>query len=311
MCVSFSFGLLLMTNRKNILITGGTGFIGGHLSRYLVDQGYAVTVLTRAEAIHQTGTEHLAFVAALADLQPSHWYGVINLAGEPLNKTRWSQAQKAQIINSRVAVTQDLTAWLRGLSTPPEVFISGSAVGWYGHWDDECLDEDSPSRAGFSNALCAAWETAAMAQADLARRLCIVRLGIVLGNDGGSLPAMLLPAKLGLGGSMGNGRQWWSWIHLEDVVRSIKMLLENPQATGVFNLTAPHPVTQIEFAHTLGRQLHRPALLPLPGFMAKLMLGEFAEEVLLKGQRVRPKKLLDNGFTFNHPDLPTALRHLL
>ncbi len=292
-------------------MTGGTGFIGRYLSQQLIKQGYHVTVLTRSGADISISTEHLAFVNSLADLQPRPWYGVINLAGEPLNKTRWSPAQKAQIISSRVAITQDLNAWLRGLSAPPEVFISGSAVGWYGHWDDECLDEDSPSRAGFSNALCAAWETAAMAQADLAGRLCIVRLGIVLGNDGGSLPAMLLPAKLGLGGPMGDGRQWWSWIHLEDVVRSIKMLLENPQATGVFNLTAPHPVTQIEFARTLGRQLHRPALLPLPGFMAKLMLGEFAEEVLLKGQRVRPKRLLDSGFTFNHPDLPRALRDLL
>ena len=300
-----------MTNSKNILMTGGTGFIGRYLSQQLIKQGYHVTVLTRSGADISNSTEHLAFVNALADLQPRTWYGVINLAGEPLNKTRWSPAQKAQIISSRVAVTQALNAWLRGLSTPPEVFISGSAVGWYGHWDDECLDEDSPSRAGFSNALCAAWETAAMAQADLTGRLCIVRLGIVLGNDGGSLPAMLLPAKLGLGGPMGDGRQWWSWIHLEDVVRSIKMLLENPQATGVFKLTAPYPVTQIEFARTLGRHLHRPAVLPLPGFMAKLMLGEFAEEVLLKGQRVRPKKLLDSGFTFNHPDLPRALRDLL
>ena len=301
----------LMRNSKYILLTGGTGFIGRCLSQHLIDQGYHVTVLTRSGAKLSSGTEHLAYIAALADLQPRHWYGVINLAGEPLNKTRWSTAQKAQIISSRVAVTQRLNEWLRTLSTPPEVYISGSAVGWYGHWDDECLDEDSPSRAGFSNTLCVAWEAAAMAQADLASRLCIIRLGIVLGNAGGSLPAMLLPAKLGLGGPMGAGQQWWSWSHMEDVVRSINLLLENPQATGVFNLTAPNPVTQIEFARALGRQLHRPALLPLPGFMAKLMLGEFAEEVLLKGQRVKPKHLLDSGFTFNHPELPGALRQLL
>ena len=300
-----------MTKHKNVLITGGTGFIGRHLVQYLVDHGYHVTLLTRSYQENQPISDQIDFVSSLEALPEINWYGIINLAGEPLNKVRWSVEQKELIIKSRVSLTLSLNAWIRNLREPPEVYISGSAVGWYGHWDNEYLDEDSPGREGFSNRLCEAWEAAANELSDLECRICIVRLGIVLGNHGGSLPAMLFPAKLGLGGPMGSGNQWWSWIHIADTVRCFEMLLENPKANGVFNLTAPNPVTQAEFARSLGKQLNRPAVLPLPGIIVKLMMGEFAEEVLLKGQRVFPKKLLDAGFTFNHPDLPDALRHLL
>ena len=300
-----------MAKHKNVLITGGTGFIGRHLVQYLVDHGYHVTLLTRSYQENQPISDQIDFVSSLEALPEINWYGIINLAGEPLNKVRWSVEQKELITKSRVSLTLSLNAWIRNLREPPEVYISGSAVGWYGHWDNEYLDEDSPGREGFSNKLCEAWEAAANELSDLECRICIVRLGIVLGNHGGSLPAMLFPAKLGLGGPMGSGNQWWSWIHIADTVRCFEMLLENRQANGVFNLTAPNPVTQAEFARSLGKQLNRPAVLPLPGFIVKLMMGEFAEEVLLKGQRVFPKKLLDAGFTFNHPDLPDALRHLL
>jgi uncharacterized protein (TIGR01777 family) len=300
-----------MTKHKNILITGGTGFIGSHLVQYLVDHGYHVTVLTRSNHEDRPHSDQIDFVSSLGALREINWYGIINLAGEPLNNVRWSIQQKELIVKSRVALTLSLNAWIRDLREPPEVYISGSAVGWYGHWDNEYLDEDSPSREGFSSKLCGEWEAAANELSDLACRICTVRLGIVLGNDGGSLPAMLLPAKLGLGGPMGSGDQWWSWIHIVDTVRCFEMLLENRQANGVFNLTAPNPVTQAKFARTLGKQLNRPAVLPLPGFIVKLMMGEFAEEVLLNGQRVFPKNLLDTGFTFSHPDLPDALSHLL
>ena len=300
-----------MTKRKKILVTGGTGFIGSKLTQYLVEQGYHVTVLTRSAGKKRSNTGQIDFIQSLNVLPNSDWHGVINLAGEPLNRVRWSIEQKKIIIKSRVTLTCSLNEWIRELRMPPEVLISGSAIGWYGHWGDEYLDESSPSHEGFSNKLCAAWESAAYELADLDCRICIVRLGIVLGDSGGSLPAMLLPAKLGLSGPMGNGVQWWSWIHIADTVRSIAMLLENREATGVFNLTAPNPVTQKAFARALGKQLHRPTFIPLPECAATLMLGEFAEEVLLRGQRVLPKKLLDAGFKFNHPSLPDALHHLL
>jgi len=297
-----------MTKRKNILVTGGTGFIGSTLTQYLVELGYHVTVLTRTSQEGRINTAQIDFVSSLNVLGNSDWYGVVNLAGEPLNRARWSVKQKELIINSRFALTRRLNKWIRELKKPPNVLISGSAIGWYGHWGNECLDEDSQSHEGFSHELCKAWESAANEAADLVPRICIVRLGIVLWSNGGSLPAMLLPAKLGLGGPMGHGAQWWSWIHIEDTVRGIAMLLENPQTNGVFNLTAPNPVTQKTFARTMGKQLNRPAVLPLPGFIATLMMGEFAEEVLLKGQRVLPKNLLDAGFKFNYPDLVDALR---
>jgi uncharacterized protein (TIGR01777 family) len=301
----------VMAKRKKILLTGGTGFIGSNLTEYLVKQGYHVTVLARSAGKKGNSTGQIDFVQSLSELQNGGWYGVINLAGEPLDRVRWSIEQKELIIKSRVTLTCSLNEWIQNLNEPPAVLISGSAVGWYGHWDDECLDESSPSHEGFSNKLCAAWESAAYGLVDLECRICIVRLGIVLGDSGGSLPAMLLPAKLGLSGPMGNGMQWWSWIHIADTVRSITMLLEDGDAAGVFNLTAPNPVTQKTFARALGKQLNRPSFMPLPEFAAKLMLGEFAEEVLLRGQRVLPRKLLDAGFKFDHPSLPEALNHLL
>lgn len=295
---------------KNILITGGTGFIGGHLSQHLVDSGYHVTILTRSDLSDRANSDQINFASSLDSLANIDWYGVINLAGEPLDKSRWSDEQKAQIIDSRVSMTLRLNTWIRDLPKPLEVYISGSAIGWYGHWQDEFLDEASTYHAGFSHQLCEAWESAANELADLETRICTVRIGIVLGADGGPLPAMLLPAKLGLGGPMGSGDQWWSWVHIVDAVRCFEMLLDNSLARGVFNLTAPAPVPQGQFARILGKQLNRPAVLPLPGFMAKLMLGEFAEEVLLNGQRVLPKNLTAAGFTFNYPELADALRDL-
>lgn len=300
-----------MNTRKNILITGGTGFIGRHLIEHLVDRGYRIAVLTRSPPAAHTKHDQVYFVSSLDDLAETHWYGVINLAGEPLDKSRWSADQKALIIESRLSITARVNDWIRQLCAPPKVYISGSAIGWYGHWDNEYLDEASAHREGFSHQLCDAWEKQANQLADVDCRICTARLGIVLGQNGGSLPAMLLPAKLGLGGPMGNGDQWWSWIHIKDTVRCFEMLLDNDQAEGVFNLTAPTPVRQAEFAKSLGHQLKRPSFMPLPSFMAKLMLGEFAEEVLLNGQRVLPKKLTSSGFTFDYADLSDALRDLL
>ena len=184
-----------MKTHNNILITGGTGFIGSHLSAHLVDLGYRVTILTRIAASDQPSSDFISYTSSLENLPDVNWYGVINLAGEPLDKSRWSDDQKAQIIDSRVSMTSRLNAWIRDLPSPPQVYISGSAIGWYGHWADEYLDEDSAYHEGFSHQLCDAWELEANKLADLGTRICTVRIGIVLGADGGSLPAMLLPAS--------------------------------------------------------------------------------------------------------------------
>lgn len=303
-----------MTTFKDVLITGGTGFIGTNLIDFIAPHGYRATVLTRSPQAHPCNTDAGAttYVASLDQLDPdTHWYGVINLAGEPLNAGRWNPQRKRYYRDSRVNQTHELTAWMKTLQWPPKIFLSGSAIGWYGHWKDECLDENSESRGGYAHELCQDWEQAADHQLPAQTRLCIARIGIVLGAEGGPLPEMVLPARWGLGGPMGSGDQWWSWIHIRDLVRLFLFLLENDQSTGIVNVTAPAPVQQRDFARALGKVLRRPAFLPLPAFAATLLLGEFARELLLNGQRVVPRKAESEGFTYLYPTLDSALQDLL
>lgn len=302
-----------MSEQRNILVTGGTGFIGGHLCRFLCTHGYRITVWSRNPEQHLASAfEGVQFVSALDELDLDvNWYGVINLAGEPLSAGRWNAVRKAHYRDSRIELTQQLNKWIRGLESPPPVFLSASAVGWYGHWEDESLDENSSATGGYAHQLCSDWESAAAEQLPPETRLCLVRIGIVLGADGGPLPEMLFPAKLGLGGPMGSGRQWWSWIHVYDLVCLFLFLLENDSVSGPVNATAPNPVTQREFARSLGVALQRPAFLPLPAFMAELVLGEFAREILLNGQRVLPAVAQSTGFHFTYPDLGPALSDIL
>ena len=302
-----------MISESDLLITGGTGFIGNHLCKYLRSAGYRITILTRDQAANGTETsDGTRFVTSLAQLDTDiHWHGVINLAGEPLNAGRWTPERKALYRDSRIELTRRLVQWIRKLSQPPEVLLSASAIGWYGHWQDEALDESSGSHDGYAHRLCYDWESAAAEQLPADTRLCHVRIGIVLGDDGGPLPEMLTPAKLGLGGPMGTGRQWWSWIHIADLVRLFLFLLQNDKLAGPVNATAPNPSTQREFARTLGAVLKRPAFLPLPAFAAELMLGEFARELLLNGQRVLPLAASSGGFNFQYSELAPALEDLL
>jgi uncharacterized protein (TIGR01777 family) len=303
-----------MTAGKALLMTGGTGFIGTHLCRHLAARGYRITVLTRQASKWQAAPVHeaVSYVSDLAQLDTSgHWHGVINLAGEPLNSGRWNPERKALFRDSRVNTTLALRKWVRELECPPEVFLSASAIGWYGHWQDQVLDESSDPHDGYSHQLCRAWEEAAASQPVAGCRDVVLRIGIVLGVDDGPLPAMLQPAALGLGGPMGSGHQWWSWIHIYDLVRLIQFLLENDQVAGIVNGTAPNPVTQKTFAKVLGKQLRRPSFMPLPGFVASLLLGEFADEVLLHGQRVVPGRAMQAGFSYSYPELSGALHDLL
>ncbi len=303
-----------MADVKRLLVSGGTGFIGKALCGYLQARGYSITVLTRNPAKWQSApaAPGIDYVSSLNELDDQLvWYGVVNLAGEPLSSGRWNARRKAVYRDSRVETTEQIAQWTHQLARPPEVFLSASAIGWYGHWQDEPLDESSTAHDGYTHQLCRDWEAAATEHLASGCRSCVVRIGIVLGEGEGPLPAMLFPARLGLGGPMGTGSQWWSWIHIDDLIRLFHFLLEKDDVRGPVNGTAPNPVTQRAFARALGRQLRRPALLPLPGFMASLILGEFADEILLNGQRVLPTKSLLGGFSFEFPELGSALSDIL
>ncbi len=296
-----------------VLVTGGTGFIGQALCRSLLDKGCRLTVLTRDPG--QPGLiDHPAirYVASLDETAPEPAIeGVVNLAGEPLNSGRWTPRLKQLFIESRVGATNAVIHWAGRQQEPPRVLISASAIGWYGHQDDTPLTESSAARDGFSHRLCDRWEQAARAGEELGMRVVRLRIGIVLEADGGPLPQMLPAFRLGAGGPMGSGRQYWSWIHRKDLVRLIEFALDEPRLSGAVNATAPNPVRQRDFAAALGAVLHRPAVAPLPAFMARMMLGEFADEVLLHGQRVVPDKISRHGFEFDYPELRPALEDIL
>jgi uncharacterized protein (TIGR01777 family) len=298
---------------QRVLITGGTGFIGRALCRYLLDKGYRLTVLTR-----DTGQPDmldniaLRYVSALDDIGGGQEIDcIVNLAGEPLNSGRWNKRLKEKFLSSRVDTTRALIEWSSRQPEPPRVLVSASAVGWYGHHDDAPLTENSAANDGYSHRLCEAWEQAACAGSELGMRVVCLRIGLVLGRDGGPLPEMLPAFRLGTGGPMGSGRQYWSWIHRADLVRLIEFALDYPGLNGPVNATAPHPVEQREFAKTLGHVLRRPAIAPLPAFAARMMLGEFADELLLNGQRVIPEKATFHGFEFEFPELAPALHEIL
>lgn len=293
-----------------ILVAGSSGLIGTALCSRLEREGHEVVRLVRREPAQgelrwdpeagELGQEGLEGMEA-----------VVHLGGRNIVAGRWTATVKEQLRQSRVQTTQLLAARLAGLAAPPRVLVCASAVGIYGHRRDEELDEGSDTGEGFLAELGRAWEGASAVAAEAGIRVVQARLGIVLSRRGGALAKMLLPFRLGVGGKIGDGRQYVSWISLEDAVAALIYAVENDALRGPVNLTAPQPVTNAELTRTLGRVLRRPTLLPLPAFAAKLVLGELAEEGLLASQRVRPKRLLEAGFEFAHPELEGALRHAL
>ena len=298
---------------RHLLITGGTGFIGAALCRHATERGDRITVLTRdPDRPGLMRHDALRYVANLDAIPAADSVdAVVNLAGRSLNSGRWNAALKQDFIDSRVDTTRALVEWMGRRPAPPSTLISASAIGWYGHHDATPLTEASAAQDGFSHRLCAAWEAAAHEAEALGTRVVCLRIGIVLERDGGSLPALLPAFRLGAGGPLGSGKQYWSWIHRDDLVRLIEFALNKVSLDGPVNATAPEPLPQREFARILGRALHRPAFAPLPAFMARLLLGEFADELLLEGQRVLPEKALQSGFEFRHPTLAGALAQLL
>ncbi|EOD56661.1 TIGR01777 family oxidoreductase [Aeromonas molluscorum] len=295
-----------------ILITGGTGFIGRKLVAHLKVQ-HQVVVLSRqgSHAYHLLGHD-VQVIDSLDRLDHLNDIDVvINLAGEPIAQGRWNPARKQQLCDSRWLLTEQLVDLIKLSITPPKALLSASAIGWYGRQDDKPLDEecDHPSLE-FTHQLCNRWESLALAASSEQTRVCILRIGLVLGLDGGALPKMLPPYRVGLGGPMGEGRQVVSWIHIQDLVRAWLYLLEHDDCQGIYNGTAPTPVNNREFSQQLAKSLKRPHLMRIPAWALQLMMGE-AADLLLTGQRVVPKRLQDAGFHFSFPALPQALSNLL
>ena len=285
-----------------ILLTGATGFVGTALSHRLESAGHVVLPVSRRPgARYDWSDDGLARGVREAD-------AIVHLAGENLFDKRWSRKQKQVLASSRVDVTRRLAALVA--QRRPACFISASAIGYYGASEGARFDETTPRGTGFLAGLCGEWEAATGAAAASGVRTAIVRLGVVLGQGGGALAKMLTPFKLGVGGPLGSGRQWVSWIHLDDLTSLIAFLITKPDASGVFNATAPAPVTMTQLARGLGRALHRPALMPVPAPMLRLALGEVAD-VLLTGQYVEPRRATAAGFRFQFTDVESALRDIV
>lgn len=295
----------------HILLTGGTGLIGRALCRHWLPQGHALTVWSRSpERVAALCGEAVRGIGRLADYGPGPLDAVVNLAGAPIADRPWTHKRKALLWASRIHLTEQLLAWLESRDHRPQVLISGSAVGWYGDGGERELDEDSaPVVEDFAAQLCGAWEETAQRAEALGIRVVLLRTGLVLAREGGFLRRLLPPFRLGLGGPIGNGRQWMPWIHLRDEIGLIDFLLQRQDARGPYNACAPQPVRNKVFARALGGALHRPALLPLPGPLLKLGLGELSG-LLLGGQRAVPQRALADDYAFRFTDLDSALADL-
>ncbi|RUM88048.1 MAG: TIGR01777 family protein [Thermodesulfatator sp.] len=296
---------------KRVFVAGGTGFVGGHLLRALVKRGFEVRALVRSRTKVARLPEGAR--AVLGDpLRPGPWQEeaaaceiAINLTGASIFR-RWNEEYKRLLRDSRVLSTRFLVESL----PPGAVLVNASAIGYYGDTGEEEVDEDHPPGEDFLARLCKEWEETAFSGEARGLRVAVGRIGVVLGCDGGALLQMLPAFRLGLGGPIGDGRQWFSWIHVEDLVEALIFLAEKPEARGPFNLVAPEAVRQKEFARLLGRILRRPAFLPTPSFVLRLLFGEVAR-VLTASCRVRPRRLLELGFRFRYPRLREALEDLL
>ncbi len=293
----------------NLLITGGTGFIGTALCSHLSDQ-HDITLKTRyPESI----SGNIKGISSLSQLAPTKVFDVvINLAGEPIANKRWSKNQKRKIIDSRINGTEELVNFFKNSKEKPSLLISGSAIGYYGVGStNETIDEDNSGDKSFSSSLCTTWENTAMQAESLGIRTCTLRTGIVLGKNGGALKKMLLPFKLGLGGRIGTGNQWMSWIHIDDLIGIINYCIEHKDLHGPINGTAPNPTSNAEFTKILSKTLKRPAFFHLPSPIIKFLAGEMGEELLLAGKKVVPSKILAAGYNFKYAYLEEALSNIL
>jgi len=298
----------------NIFMTGGTGFVGTFLTRQLTQEGHLVTTLTQSLAGSELKIPGLSYLVGIPNIR-GKWQEavrnhdvIINLAGASIF-SRWTEAQKKILLASRIDTTRHLVEALPD-DSKSITFFSTSAVGYYGFHEDEELTESSPAGGDFLARLAYDWEQEALKAAAKGSRVIIARFGIVLGKNGGALGQMIPLFKYFLGGPLGSGRQWFSWVHMHDLAQAFIYLLEHKEISGAVNLCSPRPVSNADLGRAIGLILHRPSWLPAPAFMMKLILGEFGD-VLLKGQRVIPRRLLDAGFQFQHPTIEEALRSIL
>ncbi|HEV7644126.1 MAG TPA: TIGR01777 family oxidoreductase [Pyrinomonadaceae bacterium] len=295
-----------------ILISGATGLIAKHLIPALEAKGHEIFSLIRKEPRndHEIRWDAEEGFTEGEQAKLEGMDAVLHLAGEPIGQT-WTKEKKRLIKESRTVGTRVLVSALDKTKNPPKHFISASAIGYYGNRGDEILTEESTPGEGFLPEICVPWEAEARKAADFGARVIFLRTGIVLSKDGGALAQMLTPFSFGVGGVVGGGTQWMSWIALEDMIGAILFALENENVRGAINVTAPNPVTNQTFTKTLGEVLNRPTFIPIPEFGVKFMFGEMGETLLLGGSRVIPKKLQDLGFTFKYPELKEALKKAL
>ena len=304
-----------------IVIAGGTGFLGAPLAESYGEEGHDVRVLTRAlpdgESSHDpgTGVPGITQVGWRPDGHAGPWArtvdgadAVVNLAGESLDQGRWTPQRKARLRDSRVIPTRSLVAAIQCATAPPRVFVSGSGAGYYGPSAEEIKTESDPAGHDFLSGICVEWEAEARRAEGASGQVVCLRAGVVLDRTGGALARMLLPFRLFAGGPLGSGRQYMSWIHRRDWIEMVRWIVETREATGPMNATAPVPVTNREFVRALGRALHRPAFTPAPSFALRLLFGEMADALLLKGQRAVPARATALGFHFKYPDIDQAMR---
>ncbi len=296
-----------------VLMTGGTGFIGQYLSQYLSEQGHQIIILSRHPGKHQESDGKEITVKAWADdLSPivNEVEAIINLAGENLSSQRWTAAVKKRILESRVKTTRAIVDGIEKAENKPRVLLSASAVNYYGDHGRDRIRETVPPANDFLALVCQQWEDEARKTETHEVRTIITRIGLPMQTDGGVLKKMLIPFKLGVGGPLGNGRQFFPWIHMLDLCRAFDFLLTNEKLTGPYNVTAPTPVTMRQFAVELGKVLHRPAWLPVPKMVLDIVLGELAKPILAS-MRVVPQNLLNAGFKFQFEELGPALKDIL
>jgi uncharacterized protein len=302
----------VLSGRQTILVTGATGFIGSRLVASLTEAGHQVIALVRnpakAEALHPPITLVTSLDQLPADVAID---AIVNLAGEPISNGLWTEGKRRKIVESRVNMTSDVVRLIGRLERRPAVLVNGSAIGWYGLWQDQVLTESAKSHVCFSHELCDAWETAANRATEYGVRVICLRIGLVVGTAGGLLTRMLTPFEFGLGGPMGSGNQWMSWIERDDLIRLVAHAIARSDISGPINATAPVPVTNGTFTEELGRRLRRPAIFRIPSGLLRGLAGDLANELLLGGQRVIPNKALSSGFVFRHETLRSALGAIL